>query len=270
MFLTDVFTVRVYAYGVMSNHCHIALEYRPQDAKNLTDEEVARRWLVIYPPKNPKHFELRVEALLSDPERMGLLRSRIADLSWFMACLNGHIARRANREDDCTGRFWEGRFHSSRPMESLDHVYACMTYVDLNPLRAGVSMEVAEEGDYTAVRRRVEESHSDGGKLGEVLAPLRLDRKTGRIFTEAPTSLTVGLATYLEHLEWTARSEAEKHAGRSAIRLEAPRTLRNPEAFLKLVRRYYRRWGRKMGPREKPPIEHRSHQNAEGEARVGT
>ncbi len=269
LFLTEVFCVRVHGYAMMSNHCHIALEYRPREARELSEEEVARRWLKLYPPKRAELLEGAVEALLSDSERLAVLRGRLGDLSWFMGRLNEWVARRANREDGCTGRFWEGRFHSSRPMGSLAEVRACMAYVDLNPLRAGATRTVAEAGEHTSARRRVEEAEREAGKLGEPMAALRLEAGTGRVVTAGPGGLGWRLGAYLEHLEWAARCGWEKRVGRGAARPEAPRTLEDPDGFLKRVRRYHRRWGRKEGRGDLPRIELRPCRTGRGEAAEG-
>jgi hypothetical protein len=43
-------------------------------------------------------------------ETVEVYRVRLYEISWFMRNLNEYIAREANKEDGCTGRFWEGRF----------------------------------------------------------------------------------------------------------------------------------------------------------------
>ena len=39
-------------------------------------------------------------------EKVPLWRERLSSLSWYMKCLNEHIARKANKEDDVNGVFW--------------------------------------------------------------------------------------------------------------------------------------------------------------------
>jgi hypothetical protein len=46
-------------------------------------------------------------------------RNRLEDLGWFMTCLKEAIAHRANKEDGCTGHFWESRYQFPKRQDRL-------------------------------------------------------------------------------------------------------------------------------------------------------
>jgi len=100
----------------VSNHTHIVLHVDPNEAQAWPDEEVARRWLAVFPgplrdAQSEEQKEYIVLGLRSDPECMKEIRSRLGSLSWFMRALNEPIARWANEEDGCTrGRSIQARF----------------------------------------------------------------------------------------------------------------------------------------------------------------
>jgi REP element-mobilizing transposase RayT len=157
--LAAVFGIDVCGYAVMSNHLHVVLRIRPDLVQGWTDEEVALRWRTLYPPRDvangrprePEAHDLTV--ITSDPSRVAELRVRLVSLSWFMRCLSEPIARAANREDKCTGRFWEGRFKSQALLDEAA-ILACSVYVDLNLIRAGIA-DSPEESEFTSAFDRI-------------------------------------------------------------------------------------------------------------------
>ena len=69
-----------------------------------------------------------------------------------MAKLKEPIARWANREDDCTGHFWEGRFRCFAVLDE-EAILAAATYVDLNAVRAGM-VEHPEDTRHGSIAER--------------------------------------------------------------------------------------------------------------------
>jgi len=77
-----------------------------------TDDEV-KHWSVLF--NLPVLLERYRDGLCSNKAEINkamaiisMWRGCLYDISWFMRCLNEHLARMANAEDNCTGRFWEG------------------------------------------------------------------------------------------------------------------------------------------------------------------
>ncbi|WP_157500143.1 hypothetical protein [Lysobacter sp. Root983] len=110
--LAECFAVAIHAYAVISNHLHLVVQLEPTLSQQWTDAEVATRWIRLFPPREgtPEAHERKRDALMADSSRMLAARARLGDLSWLMRCLAEPIARAANADDDCKGRFWEGRY----------------------------------------------------------------------------------------------------------------------------------------------------------------
>jgi hypothetical protein len=156
--------VDVGAYAIMSNHIHLVLRPVPERAARLDEVAVARAWWHLRHDVDPATGcdrygtaqvppQTQIDALAADPTFVSTWRQRLGTLSWFMKELKEPLARRANREDDCTGTFWEGRFKSI-PLLDLPAIVACMAYVDLNPIRAQLASSL-ETSDFTSVKARV-------------------------------------------------------------------------------------------------------------------
>lgn len=142
----------------MSNHYHLVLHVNREAAAEWSEKEVIRRWTALF-PANGRLIETLYRNRSSKAAQKQLQgrveswRERLSDISWFMRCLNESLARRANREDECTGRFWEGRFKSQALLDEKALV-TCMAYVDLNPVRAGMT-DALDSSDFTSIQERL-------------------------------------------------------------------------------------------------------------------
>ena len=206
--LGEVFAIDIAAYAVMSNHYHVVLHVDQGRSRSWTRDAVIGRWLSLYKGDPLVHCYLRGD-LKSEAEFRQLdciveiWRERLADISWFMRCLNEYIARRANKEDECTGRFWEGRFKSQALLDEAA-LLSCMAYIDLNPMRAGVC-EALEESEFTSIQARIRRAASENGEVTESPTPRLMPFGAGMNDGQGPASLPYDLRNYIELVDWTGR-----------------------------------------------------------------
>ena len=131
-------------------------------------------------------------------------RQRLFDISWFMRILNETIAKQANREDECTGRFWEGRFKSQALLDEAA-LAACMAYVDLNPVRAKMAA-TPESSDYTSIQQRIKAAIK-----GE--QPQALLSFVGDFKQDMPTGIPFELTVHIALVEATGRCIRDNKRG---------------------------------------------------------
>ncbi len=115
--LSAVFAIDICAYAVTSNHYHVVVRVDEDTAKQWKETDVIEHWTTLFTAPVLVQRYLKGEAttpaeITEVGEIIELWRTRLTDISWFMRCLNEFIARMANREDNCKGRLWEGRFRS--------------------------------------------------------------------------------------------------------------------------------------------------------------
>jgi len=156
--LSSIFGIDVCAYAVMSNHIHIAIKLMPSQIAPLSHREIAQRWTCLFKgsllfQKWHNGDQLDSAELNAVSEEVERYRLRLNDLGWFMKCLNEPIARQANKEDGCTGHFWESRY-KSQALLTDEALLSCLAYVDLNPIRACMA-DRPETSDHTSIKERI-------------------------------------------------------------------------------------------------------------------
>ena len=222
--LGEVFAIDLCAYAVMANHYHVVVRINEKQASGWGDTEVAERWMQLFrgPEVVKRWLSGQTEGgeTLKALEIIGLWRERLYDLGWFMKCLNEYLARRANEEDCCKGRFWEGRYKCQALLDEKA-VLQCMAYVDLNPVRAAMAA-TPEESDYTSIQQRTSAINGTG-KQSQTPRLLPLVDDTHVEADDNETVCRFRLMDYLVLVDSTGR--AIRHDKRGAVSLEAAEIL---------------------------------------------
>ena len=157
--LSNIFAIAVAGFTILDNHLHMLVRLDPDSAKGWSDEEVARRWGLLHPPRNRRREIMPIsqewlDAKVANPEWIAKTRARLSSLSWYMKELKEPLSRLANLEDDCDGAFFAARFKSIGLLDVIALLQVCV-YIDLNPLAAGITL-LPEKSPYTSITHRIE------------------------------------------------------------------------------------------------------------------
>ncbi|MCP4878585.1 MAG: transposase [Gammaproteobacteria bacterium] len=224
--LSSLFAIDVCAYAVMSNHYHLVLKLCPAQMDDLDDDQIMERWCALF--RGPLLVQrYRSGEPLSAPEKLTVSditrvwRGKLANISWFMRCLNQTIARQANLEDKCTGKFWECRF-SSQALKTEEALLSCMAYVDLNPIRAGMA-DSPETSEHTSIQERINpvfnlkqavESQTQTNDLPDFKTKLKpLLHFEGSATNNHQQGIPYAFRDYLELVGWTGRFTRQDKRG---------------------------------------------------------
>ncbi|PHS14047.1 MAG: transposase [Kangiella sp.] len=263
-FLTTVFGIELCAYVVMSNHYHVVLHVNAELIDNLTEKEVAKRWVQVYKNAIGIRYIEGAKLDIKEQEAMNtylpIWRERLKDISWYMRALNEGIARKANKEDDCKGHFWEGRF-KSQALTDEAALLACMAYVDLNPIRAKIA-KTPEDSNHTSIQEHIIAHQQQNNiklskKLKNVLKdnPQNIDNSPKYLKTfsqqnvKNDQALPIERESYLELVDYTGK------AIRSGKRGAIPENLKpilirlsiNPAHWVSTVSTYKQAFGKVVG-----------------------
>jgi hypothetical protein len=193
----------------MSNHFHLVLHIDAERSQSWSSDEVIGRWLTIFSgPVLAQRYQAGQSLSKQEQDALATIieiwRSRLADLSWYMRCLNEAIARMANQEDSCTGRFWEGRFRSQALLDEAALV-SCMAYVDLNPVRAGTAKSL-EQSEFTSIQERLKlVAKMRSQRKQSWLAPLAHERPKQATLQAVRSNLPISQSDYFALVDWTGR-----------------------------------------------------------------
>jgi len=217
--LQNTYFIDILSFVVLDNHYHLILNITPPEKIDLVDMQ--QRYLNYYPKRS-------VDTL--DVQKMF---ERWTDLSKFMADLNRYFAVYMNRKNNTSGHFWSDRFYSTI-LEEDEALLNCMTYVDLNAIRAGI-VNMPDQYEYSTVGYLLKKKNRSGmialERLQNIISQ-HISEKSAEVqelvtkLKRLPNQFRICYARYIVYLrelvrqekkEWRANQENVKEESGSKI-----------------------------------------------------
>lgn len=145
----ELFGIHLINYVVMANHFHILVQVPEKvSLPKLTSKSLLKQTSKLYSPDYVTDLKQQLQRAAdhTNPETAAALTDRIlerydkrrANLSEFMKEVKQRITYYINAQYKRAGTLWEGRFKSPIVERTSEAILAISTYIDLNPIRAGI------------------------------------------------------------------------------------------------------------------------------------
>lgn len=196
--LQKIFSISICSYAVVEDSYHLVVKSNHEEVNLLSNEEIINRWskiFISFPPFVQQYIsgELKAKTKIKKAEKsISEMRIKMADISWFMRCLNEDIARTANVEDNVAGRFWHQRYETKALLDKTAIIIA-MNYVDLLPIINNEVTTLAKCS--TSVKARIKTHKNNKEKT--FLLPIKTKYKAN--------SIDFDLDDYINIINWTSK-----------------------------------------------------------------
>ena len=146
--MAAIYHVEILAWVLMDNHFHLCLSVEKPD---VCETDIAARFEALQ--------SVNVHQKTWYPWLLQKFHRRFCDLSWFMWEIKTRIARIFNQRHGTSGFFWGGRF-KSKIIEDDAALLRVMTYIEQNPIRAGICEKPSDYAWSSAgdTQKRLEEN----------------------------------------------------------------------------------------------------------------